>query len=147
MRSQSPFQDTSRRDAHGIRVSRVHRSIAVWPCLAFPFPMISAGPTRRRQKNPKQCMFPSYAKRCGLGLAESSMDTVPRCQSVFTLARGKVFIRSSEPDRPNVRIIPCPQNQDSYSSDDLRPRSFAARVRAVARQQIGCSPLMRVPAL
>jgi hypothetical protein len=106
--------------------------------------MIAVAPA---PNEPKAVDVSEVCEALWIGLAESSMDTVPRCQSVFTLARGKVFIRSSEPHRPNVRIIPCPQNQDSYSSDDLRPRSFAARVRAVARQQIGCSLLMRVPAL
>src|ERR1700730_12063194 len=38
-------------------------------------------------------------------------------------------------------IILCPRNQDSCCSDDLRPRSFAACVRAVVRREIGCSPL------
>ena len=37
------------------------------------------------------------------------------------------------------------KTKNSYSSDDLRPRSFAARARAVARQQIGCSSLKARP--
>ena len=112
------------------------RRVVMWSHIATH----EGGVRRSVQKGPRGGQRQSLLRKAGL---EKPNRARARNQAGHS--------KSLQQERPfsfnkracSLWITPCQQNQDSWSTDDPRPRSFAARARALVRHPIGCSPLRR----